>query len=433
MDNVRISGFGGIDIEQLVEAVMLTSKYRLEQMESRRAQLDTAKNAWGKLDSKLEALDDLLWSLRRGGNLGARQATSANEALLTASASNRAEPGSYRIEVRRLATAQIIMSDQVQTAEPLGLDGTVTINGTEITITAGMTLAGIRDAINQSGAGATATIIDGRLFLTGRTGAEGALALGDGGGVLRSLGILDDEGGIKHEQQAAADAEIVINGLVVTRSTNEITDLIDGVTLTLRSAEPGTVFDLTVAANRDADKQAIKDLVQRINEVLSLIRQQYSEGGALRGDASTLRMLETHVKQALMDEVPGAGVQFGFALGLTWGRDGLIQLSEAKLEEALSANQEGVRQFFLSEGGAVERLQRLADLYADIGGIFEHRQESLRLQQERMQQQIENARYLHARREELVRSQFIQMQRVMMQMQNMGSGFSSFLMWGPQE
>ena len=49
------------------------------------------------------------------------------------------------------------------------------------------------------------------------------------------------------EQNAAQDAKILVDGQMATRSTNSISDVIQGVTLDLKKAETGTVFNVDVS------------------------------------------------------------------------------------------------------------------------------------------------------------------------------------------
>ena len=118
----------------------------------------------------------------------------------------------------------------------------------------------------------------------------------DGGRVLRDLGVLTEGGDIAHEAQAASDAIIEINGDTANparRSGNQITDLISGITLTLK--EEGTV---TLGVELDQDKivENVKAFVDAYNAVMDYINQHktfsYNEvtktgtKGALFGDSA---------------------------------------------------------------------------------------------------------------------------------------------------
>src|SRR5690606_9401053 len=137
-------------------------------------------------------------------------------------------------------------------------DGTLTLkvgdgDAFDVTIDAGKgTLADIRDAINSqaAGKGVSATLVNGDsgqvlVLSSGKTGAAGALTVsasgGDGG-----LSVLATTGGTLTEVAAAQDAVVHVDGITRTSSTNTLTDLVDGITLTLTKAKPGEAFSLDV-------------------------------------------------------------------------------------------------------------------------------------------------------------------------------------------
>ena len=85
-------------------------------------------------------------------------------------------------------------------------------------------------------------------------GAEGAPELVDAGGVLCSLGILTRQPA--NQLQAATNAQLTVDGIAVSRSSNSISDLIPGVTLDLMKADPNTRITVTVGQ----DSAAVYDL-----------------------------------------------------------------------------------------------------------------------------------------------------------------------------
>ena len=94
----------------------------------------------------------------------------------------------------------------------------------------------------------------------------------DGDADLLSLLKLDDD--TPDHFMAAQDAVVKIDGLTVTRSSNQIDDLIEGVKLTVNG--PGeVVMDIT----QDAEKAvtAIQDYVEAYNDLLEWINVRLSE------------------------------------------------------------------------------------------------------------------------------------------------------------
>lgn len=145
--------------------------------------------------------------------------------------------------------------------------------------------------------------------------------------------------------QTARDAEFEVNGLAVKRSTNSISDVIEGVTLDLYSATTGAArLDL----NRDTAgiKDNIQGLVTAYNDFeasLKILGDKASEveefGGALAGE-SLLQTVRTQVRGLITatSTTPGTTIKAGRDVGLSIDRNGKLTLDEAKLGTALQNN-----------------------------------------------------------------------------------------------
>lgn len=198
----------GIEWRDIVDQLVAVERSRTvapieQQMDQRQAQRD----AWTKLSSLLETMNDAARVLRAGGIGGFTASVAASattsRTLLTATAGTGAAPGSYKVEVMQLAQAAKISGNAISdTSAPLGVGGDLTVAGATISVGAGDSLAAIRDKINAANSGAnptgvSATIISdggtaGRLVLTRTTtGAQGIDIAEDGSGIARELGFLD--------------------------------------------------------------------------------------------------------------------------------------------------------------------------------------------------------------------------------------------------
>ena len=153
--------------------------------------------------------------------------------------------------------------------------------------------------------------------------------------------------------QAAQDASLKVNGLTVTRAGNSISDVIDGVTLNLNTATTGAArLDL----NRETGtiKDNLKALVTAYNEFadnLKILGDSKSKvdqyGGALAGD-SLLQSVQSRVRQMITktSSTPGTSIQAARNTGLSFDRNGVLQLDEAKLDSALQDHFDEVVQMF---------------------------------------------------------------------------------------
>lgn len=155
--------------------------------------------------------------------------------------------------------------------------------------------------------------------------------------------------------QTATDARFKVNSLEVTRGSNTITDVIDGVTLDLFANTSGAArLDL----NRDtADiKSNIKGLVTAYNEfeeTLKILGDRESEvetfGGALDGD-SLLQSVRNQVRSLITNDyiTPGNKIKAARDVGLSIDRLGKLTLDESKLEKALQDNFGEVSTMFIA-------------------------------------------------------------------------------------
>lgn len=170
-------------------------------------QRDAQREAWKKLQGLVESLGETSRAVRRAGFSGftttAPTSPSTSRALLTATASGSATPGSYRVEITQLAdTAKLGGRTVANTSAALGLTGDFAVNGATISIEATDSLQSVRTKINAAKTGAsptgiTATIVSdggtsGRLVLTRDTAGDGGVSITDGtGGLARELGLVD--------------------------------------------------------------------------------------------------------------------------------------------------------------------------------------------------------------------------------------------------
>jgi flagellar hook-associated protein 2 len=145
--------------------------------------------------------------------------------------------------------------------------------------------------------------------------------------------------------QSAANARFEVNGLEVIRSSNTVTDVIDGVTLDLFTSTAGAA---RIDLNRDTAgiKDNIKGLVAAYNdfeETLKILGDRSSEvedfGGVLAGE-SLLQSVRSQVRAMITSTstTPGTTIKAARDVGLSIDRFGKLTLDESKLDTALQNN-----------------------------------------------------------------------------------------------
>jgi flagellar hook-associated protein 2 len=157
-------------------------------------------------------------------------------------------------------------------------------------ITLNNNLAGLRDAINASGAGVTAsiTVNAGRNYLT-LTGSGGPAAL--------KLNDVPDPVNLITKINQGTDADFFLNGSIhVTKSTNVINDLVSGVSFTLLAKTAGSV-NISLASDSSQLSNALQVFAQSFNAVTDQVSQQIGTGaGPLSGD-SLIRNISDDLRQ----------------------------------------------------------------------------------------------------------------------------------------
>lgn len=160
--------------------------------------------------------------------------------------------------------------------------------------------------------------------------------------------------------QAGADASFTLDGVAVTRSSNTVDDLIDGVTLNLKKAASDTTVALTVGRDYEGIKEAVSGFVTAYNDVMNAINAQMkynsdsgTTGGPLFGD-STLRAIKNDLVDLVINRVSGVDADFSTLglIGISIGNDSTLTIDDEELQENLENNFNDVRRLFAADWSA---------------------------------------------------------------------------------
>jgi flagellar hook-associated protein 2 len=221
--------------------------------------------------------------------------------------------------------------------------------------------AALNDAASGFGStarGAVASIDpDGRLRMTDTVGGDSRLRLSiglspaAGGAPAALLGSVETETvGRARALAKGTDAQIRVDGVLLSRGTNNITDAIEGVTLNLLQAEAGTEIDVTITRDQDASVKTVKEFATAFNNVVSFAAGQQLSGQPLASNGS-LRRIVSSLTQSLRTVVPDAGDFSRTALaGFTLTQAGSVEVNETSLRNAMTANLSGVMALFGTAG-----------------------------------------------------------------------------------
>jgi len=362
-----------MNTDDLITKLTALEQKRIDSVKAQKDKLQAKRDAWGKVQDALSDLRLKLDSLRFQGPYYARTATVSDSTVADATAGSSTPMIPHTLEVLTLAQTHITNSQLFNSANSPLLSGgatSATLNiqvgaGAAIPISVGAndTLYSLRDAINKNaGSVVTAEVVSVnttgtpqyKLVLTSKTqGTAGKITLTDDGssGLLATLSMSD--------LTPAQDATFKVDGsAVITRSTNVITDVIPGVTFTLKKANPGTPVTITIGQDTDAVVKAIQDWASSMNNALSLLKDltKYDKTGVntgvLNGD-SLARSLQTTLRSSLSTLVsvqpgdPASLAEVGITTGQYGTADfGKVLVNADKLKAQLLSNPDGVARLF---------------------------------------------------------------------------------------
>jgi flagellar hook-associated protein 2 len=423
MATISSIGIGsGLDIEGVITKLVAVERQPVTKLQQEATTLQTQLSTYGKLQSGLAAVRDAAAALTRVDTWGATTGASSDPASVAVSTSASTKAGSYSIEVQRLASAQSNATGVYASADALVGEGTLHIElGTwgagqgsftpkagaaAVDITVGPpaeSLAQLRDKINASNSGVTASVLTdasgARLVLrSSATGEANGFRIGvndsDGNnsnGVGLSALAFDPSAGILTMAQAlaAANASASLNGLPISSASNTLSEVLDGITLTLGKVTTAPV--LVNAKQDDASiRKALDTFTTAYNDLNKLVVEQtkYDAGsktaGVLQGDSAALSMRAQ--MRALLGTSSGASTMFTrlAEVGFDVQSDGSIKINESKLANGL-ANLGEMKKLFANNdivvpanNGIATRLRTMADQVLGVDGTISNRSEGLR-------------------------------------------------------
>ena len=383
MATISSTGVGsGLDVNSIVSQLIAAEKQPLTLLTSQQTSYKADLSAFGQLQSILAGVQNAAKGLTDATASPAYLATSSEGSVLTATASSSAVPGSYAISVSKLAQAHKLATAGVVDATAAigsGASTTLTIdfgtisggsfnsgNGTytgasfsansaktpvNITIDSNNTLEGIRDAINAASAGVTATIVnDGsaspnRLVLTSAdTGAANSIRISSSGDAAIGNLLAHDPAGTQNltQLQNAQNAEFSVDGIAITKSSNTVTDALQGVTLNLAGLSGATAAKLTVQQDSSKLTTAVNSLVTAYNNAEQLLDKLTIVNGPLQSDPTTLT-IQRQLRTIIGDSVSTTGIYKSLAsIHVTLQKDGSLSTDATKLQAAITANYKDV-------------------------------------------------------------------------------------------
>jgi len=415
---ITFSGFNNIDFSYILNAIMTQESQPVVALQAQQKDLQSKQSAFSTLASKLAALDEAMEPLADRTQFGGRTASSTNSAAVAVSATSAASIGAYDIVVSELARAQTTAtnsshSDKDTTTVASG--GSLVINGVAVSVTVPATLQDLADAINANDdVAVTAAVVSPapgsyQLVLTGKaTGVDGAFTITNNltGGTGLTFGA---------NAQEALNAQFTVNNVAVQSATNDVDDVVAGVSLTLLKKDPAATVNVSVTADSQAAVDQVKSFVSSFNDILTFAKDQAaaaSNGGTNNiGRDALLRALRSELRGEMNREYATGGTySYLSQVGLGFDRSGKLTLDEKKFAEATkNGNGEVMKLFAGADGvdGAFTKLQSLVTGYTEAGGLVPDAKERITAQLQSVAKRITSMEARLAIRRAALNKEFI--------------------------
>ena len=468
MATISSIGIGsGLDINSIITQLVAVEQVPLNKLRTEATSLQTKLTTYGKVQSDLSALREASSALTRSDTWSATTGTSSDPTAVAVTTSATTKTGNYTLEVQRLAASQSNATGVYASSDSLVGEGTLRIElgtwgagqtsfapkagATAVQITVGppsQTLAQVRDQVNAANAGISASVLTDAtgsrlVFRSVATGASNGFRVGvtgvGGVGVnltgLSALGY-DPSSGVSTmaQAQAAGNAAATLNNLAITSESNTLSNVLDGMTLTLSKVTTAPV-QVTAAQDNTSIRKALDTFVSAYNDLNKLLADQTKYdaatrvAGGLQGDSAAVGIRAQ--TRALIGTTSTASTlftrlsQIGFDVKL----DGSVALNDTKVNNALANVAETKKLFANSDllvpgnNGIATQMRLLADRLIGTGGTVSTRSEGLRkridLNQDRQDLQTERIAQVERR----LRAQYTALDRTMGQL----TGLSSYV------
>lgn len=376
------------EFQKAFQVSVTAERKPIEQIEKRKANLEEKVSLLDDVLGKVDAAKKCVPELGTPFAIKDLAFNSDDPKAISGSADKReAETGKHSLEVKQLAGSTSALTngfeDKEETRFGTGYITFETYDGDtkEIFIdNDNATLDGIAKVINQSHMGVRANVIND---VTDPDAPYKLMISADGIGATENVvfpefylaGGEDDL--FMDQQREATNAVIKYKGFEIQSPTNQIKDLIQGVTLDLKGlTDPGKPTTVTIEQDLPKTTAKVKDLVEKMNSVFSFIQQQNKldektqTQKTLGGDYGIF-LSEQRLRSALSEtylDSETRNVRSAGDLGIQFNKNGTLQFDEKKFELAVQNNFDDVVTFLTGDGETGGVMNKIGSALSTISG-----------------------------------------------------------------
>ena len=364
-------GGSGLNVTQIVDSLVEAEKAPQEnQIQSKIDARNTAISAIGEIKSALSKLSSSLTNLT--GNTSLKVNSSSSAISATISDPSTAVSINSAISITSLAKGQsLAFEDYTSNTSVVGAGSLVlergdwssgsfvassTVSSTTLTVSATDTLESLKGKINALDYGVTASVLsagDGTytLVLKSNDGKENALRITatespTGSGLSK---IDNTTTNASKQKLAGTDASFTVDGISLTRSSNNITDLFTGYNVNLLASTTvngtDTPANLTASVDTSLATTNLQSFITAVNDARTLLNEKTFRGSASKdagelSDDPVVKSIHKQLNSLTSSQLSGFGANGVYLsnLGVRTERDGLLVLNTTVLENELKNN-----------------------------------------------------------------------------------------------
>lgn len=364
------------DFQTILDRVTNIASYPLRQLQNEQTDNGTKKQLATELNSAVKLYGEKLKALSDVADKRAVTASSSNTAKVAINAINTDTPTTYTVSevssVATVASESSLTSYAASASTPVSSTGTVKLKvGTSeytITLASGKNnLNGLRDAINGLNAGVSASV----LTVGATSNFLSVSAVGTGQKVIQ---VVDDPDGaatnLLSSTNPGSNLSFKLNGVAVTRTSNQVNDLIPGVTFSvLDKTTTGETVSINLASDKSKLSQAVSDFVDAYNTLSTKVGAQVGESAGLLSGDTLVREAQSILQRAssfslgsgTVKNWSDVGVSFATTGEMSFDSTAFSSLSDTKIFDAFK--------FFKGTDGLGAQQTKVSNYTDSINGL----------------------------------------------------------------
>lgn len=451
--------------EQIADAYKRTQQFKLDNIKKKQTDLENTSRFFNTINTRLNSIvseADKYSADNIADKFTSKKVDVSDATYATVTATKDAVNGISTLKVNQLATNDRLVSARNTLADNFGITGKETISFTvnsktysaEIEFTGNETneqaMKKIANALNSiKDTKVTAAVIKdtgttGKIvFTAGDTGEDFKLNFTDGN-ILQKVGITSaivnpnsatrttsstTGAGFSKGNVADLNAKADINGIEITNSSNTLTDVLSGTTITLIKAQDtaSQALNLTISEDFETVKSFIQPLLNSYNELLNTSKGDKNVRRSEPSITSLSSTLRSIASSSMGADTSGTTLYLS-TIGIKADKNGNLSISDADMfKKVLKESPEKIQSIFTGENGLVKKITTAISTLKGDSGIIKSKTLSISKQISDMKAKYDSTSSLIDRQAENTKKQYENTLKVYLEAQSQYGSASSLI------